>query len=227
MAQAAVSDSEQHRTRRLTSGRGQIQRRSRRLACAGTVPANNKQAKGLIGDGIYPREPGVRERSDRGRLDDPEADGPGVDDGGPDDAERAGCSIRWTCCPGRRTATRIQSQIEPNDYVERSRRMHRNDLENIPAFLACGMIFVAVEPPLVLANILFFALCARPLRPHGSLCHGPAARSARDAVFDRLRGRHHHGRVRAGRRPRRRLAVASPEGEGCRNAGAATGPGRH
>jgi uncharacterized MAPEG superfamily protein len=47
-------------------------------------------------------------------------------------------------------------QLERNDYVDRSRRMHRNDLENIPAFLACGLIFVAAGPSLVLANILMY-----------------------------------------------------------------------
>lgn len=48
------------------------------------------------------------------------------------------------------------SQLEINDYVDRSRRMHRNDLENIPAFLACGLIFVASGPSLVLANSLLY-----------------------------------------------------------------------
>ncbi len=47
-------------------------------------------------------------------------------------------------------------QLEINDYVDRSRRMHRNDLENIPAFLACGLIFVATGPSLLLANILMY-----------------------------------------------------------------------
>lgn len=47
-------------------------------------------------------------------------------------------------------------QLELNDYVDRSRRMHRNDLENIPAFLACGLIFVASAPSLILANILMY-----------------------------------------------------------------------
>ncbi len=42
-------------------------------------------------------------------------------------------------------------QLAPNEAVERSRRMHRNDLENIPAFWAAGLLFVAVEPPLVWA----------------------------------------------------------------------------
>ena len=47
-------------------------------------------------------------------------------------------------------------QLDVNDYVDRSRRMHRNDLENIPAFLACGLIFVAVGPSQLLANILLY-----------------------------------------------------------------------
>ena len=47
-------------------------------------------------------------------------------------------------------------QLEPNDYVDRSRRMHRNDLENIPAFLACGLLFVAVAPSYLLANVLMY-----------------------------------------------------------------------
>jgi len=47
-------------------------------------------------------------------------------------------------------------QLELNDYVDRSRRMHRNDLENIPAFLACGLLFVAAAPSYLLANILMY-----------------------------------------------------------------------
>jgi glutathione S-transferase len=47
-------------------------------------------------------------------------------------------------------------QLDVNDYVDRSRRMHRNDLENIPAFLVCGLIFVAVGPSQLLANILLY-----------------------------------------------------------------------
>lgn len=48
-------------------------------------------------------------------------------------------------------------QLDLNDYVDRSRRMHRNDLENIPAFLAAGVIFVASGPSLLLANILMYS----------------------------------------------------------------------
>jgi glutathione S-transferase len=51
-------------------------------------------------------------------------------------------------------------QLELNEYVDRSRRMHRNDLENIPAFLACGLLFVAAGPPYLLANILMYGFVA-------------------------------------------------------------------
>ncbi|MGD8384428.1 MAG: MAPEG family protein [Lysobacterales bacterium] len=54
-------------------------------------------------------------------------------------------------------------QLEVNDYVDRSRRMHRNDLENIPAFLACGLIFVAVGPPYLLTNWLMYGFVAARL----------------------------------------------------------------
>lgn len=48
-------------------------------------------------------------------------------------------------------------QLELNDYVDRSRRIHRNDLENIPAFLVCGLLFVAAGPSYLLANILMYS----------------------------------------------------------------------
>ena len=54
-------------------------------------------------------------------------------------------------------------QLEVNDYVDRSRRMHRNDLENIPAFLACGILFVAAGPSYLLANILMYGFVAARL----------------------------------------------------------------
>jgi uncharacterized MAPEG superfamily protein len=47
-------------------------------------------------------------------------------------------------------------QLKVNDYVERSRRMHRNDLENIPGFLAAGLLFVLVSPPLLLAQVVMY-----------------------------------------------------------------------
>ncbi len=46
-------------------------------------------------------------------------------------------------------------QLTLNPEVERSRRMQRNDLESIPAFLAIGLVFVTTEPPFWLAVLLF------------------------------------------------------------------------
>jgi glutathione S-transferase len=46
-------------------------------------------------------------------------------------------------------------QLEPQPDVERSRRMQRNDLENIPAFLIIGLVFVAVGPPPWAAYLIF------------------------------------------------------------------------
>ena len=54
-------------------------------------------------------------------------------------------------------------QLEVNDYVDRSRRMHRNDLENIPAFWAVGLLFVAVNPALWLAQSLMYGFVAARL----------------------------------------------------------------
>lgn len=47
-------------------------------------------------------------------------------------------------------------QLDPDDSVERSRRMHRNDLENIPMFLIAGLLFVLTQPALWVAQWLFF-----------------------------------------------------------------------
>ena len=56
-----------------------------------------------------------------------------------------------------------EDQLELNDYVDRSRRMHRNDLENIPAFLACGLLFVFTGPTILYANIMMFGFVASRL----------------------------------------------------------------
>ena len=49
------------------------------------------------------------------------------------------------------------SQLEVNEYVDRSRRLNLNDLESIPGFLAAGFLFVLVDPPLLLAQILIWS----------------------------------------------------------------------
>jgi glutathione S-transferase len=47
-------------------------------------------------------------------------------------------------------------QLAPNEYVERSRRMHLNDCENIPLFLAVGFLFVIAAPPLWVAQVVLY-----------------------------------------------------------------------
>jgi len=49
-----------------------------------------------------------------------------------------------------------EGQLEVNEYVDRSRRMNLNDLESIPGFLIAGLLFVLVEPSLLLAQILIW-----------------------------------------------------------------------
>ncbi len=48
------------------------------------------------------------------------------------------------------------TQLDVNEYVDRSRRMHRNDLENIPAFWVAGLLFVAINPAVWLAQVLMY-----------------------------------------------------------------------
>jgi glutathione S-transferase len=47
-------------------------------------------------------------------------------------------------------------QLEPKEYVERSRRLNLNDLESIPAFLTAGLLFVICGPPILLAQVLIW-----------------------------------------------------------------------
>jgi glutathione S-transferase len=49
-----------------------------------------------------------------------------------------------------------EGQLEINEYVDRSRRINLNDLESIPGFLLAGLLFVLVEPSLLLAQILIW-----------------------------------------------------------------------
>lgn len=51
-------------------------------------------------------------------------------------------------------------QLDTDDYVDRSRRMHRNDLENIPGFWMAGFLMVVVSPPLWLAQCLMYGFVA-------------------------------------------------------------------
>lgn len=47
-------------------------------------------------------------------------------------------------------------QLEPNESVERVRRIHLNDLENLPFFLVAGLLFILAAPPLLLAQWLLY-----------------------------------------------------------------------
>ena len=54
----------------------------------------------------------------------------------------------------------VAGQTDINEYVDRSRRINLNDLESIPGFLAAGFLFVLVEPPLLLAQVLIWTYVA-------------------------------------------------------------------
>lgn len=47
-------------------------------------------------------------------------------------------------------------QVGPDDRVDRFRRIHQNDLENIPLFLVTGLLFVLTGPSLLTAQVLFY-----------------------------------------------------------------------
>ena len=47
-------------------------------------------------------------------------------------------------------------QLQPNERVERMRRIQMNDLENLPYFLVAGLLYVFSAPTLRLAQWLFY-----------------------------------------------------------------------
>ena len=47
-------------------------------------------------------------------------------------------------------------QLEPDERVERIRRIHLNDLENLPFFLAAGFLYVLTQPTLWVAQLLLY-----------------------------------------------------------------------
>jgi glutathione S-transferase len=54
-------------------------------------------------------------------------------------------------------------QLEPNERVDRIRRIHLNDLENVPFFLVAGYLYVLTEPSLLLARLLLYGYVASRL----------------------------------------------------------------
>jgi glutathione S-transferase len=55
------------------------------------------------------------------------------------------------------------SQLQPNEQVERIRRIQMNDLENLPYFMAAGLLYVCAEPRLLTAQWLFYGYVATRL----------------------------------------------------------------
>jgi glutathione S-transferase len=47
-------------------------------------------------------------------------------------------------------------QLEPNERVDRIRRIQLNDLENVPFFLVAAFLYVLTGPPLWLAQALLY-----------------------------------------------------------------------
>lgn len=55
------------------------------------------------------------------------------------------------------------AQIAPNEYVDRIRRIQLNDLENLPYFLAAGLLYVLTQPSLLMARIVLYGYVASRL----------------------------------------------------------------
>jgi glutathione S-transferase len=55
------------------------------------------------------------------------------------------------------------AQLEKNERVERIRRIHMNDLENVPFFLVAGFLFIMTGPSLLLAQVLLYGYVATRL----------------------------------------------------------------
>ncbi len=47
-------------------------------------------------------------------------------------------------------------QLERNERVERIRRIHQNDLENLPFFLVAGLLYVLTGPTVLMAQLLLY-----------------------------------------------------------------------
>ena len=58
--------------------------------------------------------------------------------------------------PGPLNRAPDPAQLDLDDYVDRSRRIHRNDIENIPAFWVAGILFVLTGPSLLLAQVMLY-----------------------------------------------------------------------
>jgi glutathione S-transferase len=63
-------------------------------------------------------------------------------------------------------------QLEPNERVERIRRIQMNDLENLPFFLIAGLLYVLTNPSLLLAQGLFYGYVVSRLLHFGAYFTG-------------------------------------------------------
>jgi glutathione S-transferase len=59
-------------------------------------------------------------------------------------------------------------QLEPDERVERVRRIQQNDLENLPFFLVAGLLFVVAQPELWLAQLLLYGYVVSRLLHFGA-----------------------------------------------------------
>jgi glutathione S-transferase len=55
------------------------------------------------------------------------------------------------------------AQLEPNERVERIRRIQMNDLESLPYFLVAGFLYILTQPSLLLAQWLLYGYVASRL----------------------------------------------------------------
>jgi glutathione S-transferase len=60
------------------------------------------------------------------------------------------------------------AQLQPDERVERIRRIHLNDLENLPFFLAAGFLYVLSEPSLVEARWVLYGYVGSRLLHFGA-----------------------------------------------------------
>lgn len=70
--------------------------------------------------------------------------------------ENAGLRAPEDLKPTRLNPRPDPGQLQPNERVERIRRIQMNDLENVPFFLAAGFLYTLTTPPLWLAQLLFY-----------------------------------------------------------------------
>jgi glutathione S-transferase len=59
-------------------------------------------------------------------------------------------------------------QLQPNERVERIRRIQLNDLENLPFFLVAGLLFVLTDPSLTVARWLLYGYVVSRLLHFGA-----------------------------------------------------------